>query len=125
MAQVGFKETKEVLEFVIPVVKGFTQISEDGKVEIHELIVFLPTLLKLKDAIEGVDQVPLEFKLATPEEAEELKQYLRDELDLADDKMEEFIEDSFALVLDLYKLIQKFTSQEAPSNAEPTGTPTE
>lgn len=116
MASVGFKETKEVLDFVIPIVKGFTQINEDGKVEITELVVFLPALLKLKEAIEGVDQVPVEFKLATPEEAEDIKQYLRDTLDLADDKMEEFIEDSFALVLDLFKLIQKFTA----SNAEPT-----
>lgn len=109
---VGFKETKEVLGFVIPIVKGSEQVLADGKIQIPELVVFLPALLKIKDAIEGVDQVPLEFKLSTPEEAEELKQYLRDELDLADDKMEEFIEDAFALVLDLYNIIKKYTSKE-------------
>lgn len=124
---VGFKETKDVLNFVIPIVKGSVTVLEDGKIQVPELVVFLPALLNIKDAIEGIEQVPLEFKLSTPEEAEELKQYLREQLDLPDEKMEEFIEDAFALVLDLYNMIKKFASQGTPPEAttEPTDAPTE
>lgn len=122
---VGFKETKEVLNFVIPLVKAGDTALEDGKIQLTELVLFIPALLKFKDAIEGVDQVPFEFKLATAEEANELKAYLKAELDLRDDQMEQFIEDAFGVVLDIWQLIKTYTFKGGEPIGTEAGTPSE
>jgi hypothetical protein len=105
---VGFKETKEVLDLVIALGRGVEESLEDDKLTLTDIPNFFPVLWKIRDAVEGVNVVPMEFKLASDEEAEELKQYLRDELDLADDQMEEFIEEAFNIVLTIWQVVKKF-----------------
>jgi hypothetical protein len=106
---VGFKETKEVLALAIALGKGVeASLADDGKITIRDIPNFFPTLFKLKDAFEGIEQVPVEFKLATPEEAAELKAFVKAELDLEDDKIEKFIEDSFMVVLDIWMLVKDY-----------------
>lgn len=104
----GFKETKEVLDFVIPFGVATEGALKDGQVSLSDLPLFLPSFLKLVPAIEGADQVALEFKLASQEEIDELKAYLKDKLDLADDQMEKFIEDAFGLVLTIWSLVNTY-----------------
>lgn len=116
---VGLKETKEVIDFAIALGTGVEASLEDKKITFTDLPNFFPALFKIKDAIEDIDQVPLEFKLATTEELEELKQYLRDTLDLKDDQMEEFIEDAFGVILDIWHLSKKyFIESETPSTGD-------
>ena len=105
---VGLKETKEVLDLVITLGKGIEASMEDDKITLGDLPNFFNVLFQIVPAIEGIDQVPMEFKLASDEEAEELKQYLRDELDLQDDEMEAFIEEAFNVVLTIWQVVKKF-----------------
>jgi hypothetical protein len=105
---VGFTETKQVLDLVITLCSGIAKSLEDDKISFEDLPNFFAVIYQLVPAVEGIDQVPMEFKLASAEEAEELKQYLKDNLDLPDDKMESFIEDSFGVVLDIWQLVKQY-----------------
>jgi len=105
---VGFKETKEVVDLVISLGKGIESSMEDDKITLSDLPNFFPVFINLIPAIEGIDQVVLEFKLASPEEADELKAHLRAELNLEDEEMEKFIEDAFAVVLDIWNVVKTY-----------------
>ena len=84
---VGFKETQEALTFVFSLAKGVqNSFSDDGKFTITDLPKFLPALLDLKDAYQGADQIPLEFKMANQAEADELKVWVKENFDIADDQ---------------------------------------
>ena len=116
---VGFKETKEVVDFVIDLSDGIVSTMQDDEVTLSDIPNFFPAVFSLLPAIQGVDQVVLEFKLATPEEAEELKAHLRERVDLEDDDMEKFIEDAFAVVLDIWNVVKTYFLKDE-GNGEPT-----
>lgn len=113
--KVGFKETKEVLDAMIALGKAIEASMEDDKLNLLDVPNFIPFLTKILPAIEGVEQVPFEFKVAEKSEIEELKTYLKDELDLQDDQLETFIEDAFKVALDIFMLVKLyFTKDEEP-----------
>ena len=108
--KVGFKETKEVLDAMIALGKAIEASMEDGKISLTDIPNFILFLTKIMPAIEGVEEVPFEFQVAKPEEIAELKAYLKEELDLEDDKIEQFIEDCFKVALDIYMLTSLYFS---------------
>lgn len=106
--RVGFKETKEVLDAMIALGKAIEASMSDDKISLTDIPNFILFLTKIMPAIEGVENVPFEFQVADPEQIAELKQYLKDELDIEDDKVEQFIEDCFKVALDIYMLISLY-----------------
>lgn len=105
---VGFKETKQVIDLAIAIGDGIVLSLKDDKLTLSDLPNFFGVILKIMPAVEGIEDVALEFKLATEEETEELKLYVKDKLDLEDEQIEEFIEDAFAVVLDIYHLLKRY-----------------
>jgi len=123
---VGFKETKEGLTFVFALVKGITSaLKDDGKITVGDLPHFLPSLLSVKGALEGIDKVPVEFKLASQAEADELKVWIKKEFDIPDDKMEQFIEDAFAVLLDMWVFTSRYLISQTQEMNEPLPNGTE
>lgn len=117
--KVGFKETKEVLDAMIALGKAIEASMEDGEIRLTDIPNFILFLTKIMPAIEGVEDVPFEFQVAKPEEIAELKAYLKEELDLADDKIEQFIEDCFKVALDIYMLTSLYFSGDKVEESIP------
>lgn len=115
--QYGIKESKEVIDFAIGMGVGVSASLQDGKINFLDLPNFMPALLKAIPALEGIDLVSLEFMDLKPEEAEELKIYVKEQLKLEDDKLEEFIEDAFAVVLSIFMLAKTYFIKQAPKDA--------
>ena len=121
---VGFKETQEALTFVFSLAKGVqNSFSDDGKFTITDLPKFLPALLDLKDAYQGADQIPLEFKMANQAEADELKVWVKENFDIADDQVEKAIEDAFAVILDLWIVINTYVLGKNSNEPKGEGRP--
>lgn len=114
----GLKETKEAVDFAISLGMAIDGALEDGKVSFTDIPLFLPTFIKLVPAIEGADQIPLEFKLATQEEIDELKEFIRTKLELRDEDLEKFIEDSFAVILTIWTLVKTYFNVQKPGSDE-------
>ena len=117
--KVGFKETKEVLDAMIALGKAIEASMEDGKISLTDIPNVILFLTKIMPAIEGVEDVPFEFKVAEPEEIAELKAYLKKELNLEDDKIEQFIEDCFKVALDIYMLTSLYFSGDKDEDLVP------
>ena len=104
----GLKETKEVVDFAIALGHGVEGAMEDKQITLSDVPLFFPAFVKLVPAIEGADQIALEFKLASQEEIDELKAYVNSKLDLKDEQLEKFIEDAFGLVLTVWSLVKTY-----------------
>lgn len=116
--KVGFKETKEVLDAMIALGKAIEASMEDDKLNLLDVPNFIPFLTKILPAIEGVEQVPFEFKVAEKAEIEELKDYLKSNLDLQDDQLETFIEDAFKVALDIFMLVNLYFLKKDDENVD-------
>lgn len=116
MVTVQLKETKEAFVFVIALVKAIDISINDGdeKLGLEDVPNFFPAFFKLMPAIEGADRIPMELKAVDPAEAQNFKEWLKVELDLKDDKIEEAIEDGFAIILDIYMFWKKYVAKEEP-----------
>jgi len=65
-------------------------------------------LFGLPDAIAGISNVPAEIADLDEAEKVELKQFVADNFDIPDDKLEEFIESAVSTVIEIYGLYVKF-----------------
>lgn len=110
----GLKETKEAVDFAIAVGTGVDKALADGKINFADIPVFLPSFLALVPAVENAEQIPLEFKLANEDEINELKAYIKSQLDLRDDQLEKFIEDAFGLALTVWLLVKIYFVKPTP-----------
>ena len=110
---VGYNETKDVLLLVIGLGRAYEQMKADGKINIADLMHLLPILFLVGPAIEGFENVQLELKMANKEEGEELKAWVRENVNLQDKSVEEFIEACFAIVLDIWMVFRTYFFPEA------------
>lgn len=115
---VGMTETKQAIDFAIALGKAIEVSAEDGTWNLLDIPNFIPALAQLLPAIEGADQIPLEFENLTPEQVDELKAYVQANLDLADDETEAFIEDAFKVMLDIFMLVKLYFIKSEGTNGE-------
>jgi hypothetical protein len=76
----------------------------------------ISALFSLPDAIAGITDVPAEIADLDEAEKAELKQFVAENFDIPDDKLEVFIEGAISVVIDLYSLYLNFRAL----SAEPT-----
>ena len=106
----GINETKELLKFVIELGTAVDKAKADGKIDITDIQFLIAPLASANAAFAGVDQVKVELKDMTAEEAAELVAFATSELKLSNEKVEVVIETALKLALDLYKYVQLFKS---------------
>lgn len=100
----GIKETKELVKFGLVLGKALAEALADGKVDLTDALKFLPVLRELKDAVEGIDQVPTELKDLDDAEKKELLEYIKGEFDLENDEVEAKCEEALTAATSLVYL---------------------
>lgn len=71
-------------------------------------------LLSMPAAIAGIENVPKILQELTTEQKTELQQFVKDNYDIPDNKLEELIEGAIAVCVDITHLIVKFKEAVAP-----------
>ena len=99
------KELKELLAFVVAMVQGIGDSIEDGKFSLTDLFKFFKALRKSAAAFKGLDALKGQLSKMTEEDKKELSDYVADELDLANDVLESYIEQALAVAISLLDLI--------------------
>jgi len=123
--KIGFKETKEAIDLAIALGKGIEKSLGDDKIDFKDIPNFIPATMVLFAAIDGVEDIPLEFSVASKEEIDELKAYVQSQLVLEDDKLEAFIEDAFKVLLDIFVIYKAYFAPKSGDveDAEPNISP--
>lgn len=100
---IGIKDVKEVLKTGIQIYEGIDKsLEDDNKISIWEYTNFIPAIMSMRDAINGISDVPKQLVDIDEAEAEELKAFMRDQLDLSNNDTEKIIEDLFTLIMDMF-----------------------
>ncbi len=108
----GIKEIKELVKFVIEFGEAIDLAMADKKFEMSELSLLIAPLMQVGPAFEGLDKIGGELKDLSEEEAAELVAYVRDELELSNDKIEFVIEKALELGVTIYEFIKLFKKEE-------------
>lgn len=99
------KETKELVSFLLAVHQAYQLSNADGKIDFKDLPHIYNPLMKSIQAFNGLDKIPAELKDLDDEERKELVELFKADFDLADDVLEQKIEEGFAVALQLAKFI--------------------
>ena len=103
---VGIKETQEVAELVVEVVKGIQAARKDGKWDAADIAFLLPVFGKLGPALENFNQVGVEIKGLDAEEIKSLAATLLAGIILEGGKMKVYVEEGLSIVVSIFKIIK-------------------
>lgn len=107
----GIKEIKEVLTLMSSVIKAVDAATKNG-LSWDDFYHFVPVVPKVFPALEGIENVDDELFDLTEEELDELKVFVKDELDIPDNQVEMFIEKGLSIALDTAFLIKEIYKSE-------------
>jgi hypothetical protein len=111
-------EIKKVISVIVGLGNAWKGSMADGKFDWTDAMRFIPIAMEIGPAIQGFADVPIELKAETPEKLVELKQWIHDQMPglITDAKLDEFVQESFALVLSLWVVINNyFLTPKAPA----------
>jgi len=102
----GIDNLKTALGFAIGLGEKLeSALADDGKVTWNELFGFIPILTSVPAVIKAAPELLKEFDDLDDAEMADLTLWLETELDLQNDKIEDYIEEGFQLLLALSGLI--------------------
>jgi len=100
------KEISEVITLGASLGNAIGKSFEDGDWDwLSDPLNFIPVIKDVKPAIDNIDQVDDEFVNLTPEEFDELKAEFKEKFDIANDDVEQFVEDHYQLGLSFANVI--------------------
>lgn len=109
------KETKELCVFVARTVNAVDASTADGKITLADTANLIEPLMSAGPALTGVSSVPSELADLTPAEAEEIKQAIASELNLANDKVEAVAEEIVGAALQLAAAVLAVKMAKTPA----------
>lgn len=102
---VGIENLKKDLGVLIGIAQKVSEALEDGKVNIFEGIGLAITAVKAWKITKDYDELKAEYEDLDEDEILELHTYFVAEFDLANDKIENIIEQAFLLLLNMKNIV--------------------
>lgn len=99
--KLGIDHIKAAVLFAITFGKTIGAELKDGFQVVPDLVGLIPSLMQLPEIIKSGSDLVAEWKDRDEEEKTELKNYIKDNFDIPDDKIEELIERSGNLVIEI------------------------
>jgi len=107
----GIENLKQVVKFGVTLGEDVATVLADKKISIVEALSLLPDLIGISGILENKDEIKAEFADLTPEEMQELNDYIAVEFDITDDSLEAKIEKAIAAALAVLDLVNAFKKQ--------------
>lgn len=107
------KETKDLLKFVFGLAMAADKAASDGKFSLEDIGLFMAPMVDAPAAFTGLKNLGTEFKNLSPEQAAELNVWVKQNFDIAEDKVEAAIETGLQIALQIAALVLSFKKAEA------------
>jgi len=107
--QYGIEEVQDFLKFGFAFAEGMTKALEDGKWNwLSDSLLMIPALAKAPAAFDDLELLKNQLLDISKTEKEELVSWAMEEFDIAEDEVEEKIEDSLELVFHILTYVNKY-----------------
>jgi len=80
----GFKETKDLIDFLLAAVECWSKVYDDGSVDMTDIPDFWEIFMKIGPLIENSEMIPQEVKDLDAAELKELLKHIQDNLVIED-----------------------------------------
>lgn len=105
----GIQDLKDVVAFGAKFGNGIGEsLSDDGKITLGDMANFMPAVLSVPAALEGIENIPAEIKDLDEAELVELVAFVDEEFDIPQDDAEEFIEESLHVASVVLAYVKKY-----------------
>ena len=101
------KETKECLDFVISLGEALAESLSDGQLDVSDLLTLWEPISNVSEAIDGWEKLREEIANLSMDDVHHLADYVQDEFDIEDDRIEKIIEDGLDTALSLLSFIER------------------
>ncbi len=105
MNKIGIENLKNAAKEIIEIGMTVAKATEDGKINFAEGVAIAWEAKDLVGVAKKWDEIKQEYRDLDSDEMEELKDYVENELDIANDKVEVVIEKSFGLLVAINELV--------------------
>lgn len=104
----GIEDIKKGVTAVVGLGIAFDKSFADGKFQFTDALNFVAPAQNMPTSADALKNIKDQFLDLDSEEREEVIAFVREELDLRNDNLEEQIEDSFDLSLRIYGYVTKY-----------------
>lgn len=102
----GVSELKDVLAFGLALGMSVDQsLADDGKISLADLPKFLTAFMKAPSAFTGADKLGGELRDLDAAERQELQDFVKAEFHIANEKLEEVVEEALAAALSVARVV--------------------
>ena len=105
----GIENLKRLVRLGCAIPKQIAISSEDGW-QIYDIAAFFDEVADLIGVVRNIKAITDEWKDLSEDERLDLFSYVKQEFDIADDKVEEFVEDALVWAASTLSLISRFKS---------------
>jgi len=102
------KETKELVKFIISLVNQSSKALQDKEITAKDAVLLFEPLRLAGAAIKDINLVLPELLGMDETMANELSEFIKSELDLPNDRVEEFVQDIISLSISFAVTINQF-----------------
>lgn len=99
---------KLAIKFAFQLGETIKDVSKSEQVGLQEVLLFMPVLANAAPAFSDPQALRQELLALGSVEADELIEYIREEFDIEDDNLENYIEELVQLVVQLYAFINSY-----------------
>jgi len=108
--KLGLKETTEVCDLIVDMVKVGIEIGKDGKVSVEDVTTLFRLIPVVGPAFDNLKAIPEELKDMDPSEAAELVAHVATRLALENEKAQVITEKSLKCAVSIYDLVKTITA---------------
>lgn len=107
MKKLGIENITIIISFGLSFGNELGEALEDKNLSFREALGFLDDLNDIPDVIDAIKRAPAEFLDLDDQEKIQIQEMVKTEFNIADDMVEEAIEESFAFALSTFRYIMR------------------
>lgn len=115
----GVENLKKLIKFSCDFTEQITEALADGKFTWMESFGFIDEVMQLPGVVKSFPAIKQELSELSPEERQELYDYLKEEFDIPNDRLEAFIENSLSLAIAAIALVEQWKAIKTPPPVVP------
>lgn len=110
----GVLNLKKLIKFACDFTRQVATALEDGKFQLMEATGFFDEILQIPGVVKSFPAIKDELKDLSPEERQELYDYLAVEFDIPNDRVEVFVENSILFTISAVVLFEQWKALKNP-----------
>lgn len=110
----GVENLKKLIKFSCDFTEQITEALSDGKFSWVESFGFVDEVMQIPGVVKSFPAIKQELGELSNEERQELYDYLKEEFDIPNDRLEVFIENSLSLAIAAVALVEQWKAIKNP-----------